>query len=153
MPATYGDFRDYMDERLASGELVVTPKARELAVRIVLRPPVGPAMRPVVETVNQITIGLLPASIRRQYGLRWDPLRGLAVRGGAEYVRRVVVPLLPPRLRLVRSARAACSAGPAGTDPTVRTGRAADPRQSGDPLSPDWRDRPPQVGRRSRRAA
>ena len=41
------------------------------------------------------------------YGLRWDPLRGLAVRGGAEYVKRVVVPLLPQRLRLVPAARAA----------------------------------------------
>ena len=28
------------------------------------------------------------ADIRRQYGFRWDPLRGAALRGGAEYVKR-----------------------------------------------------------------
>jgi hypothetical protein len=41
------------------------------------------------------------------YGFRWDPLRGLAVRGGAEYLRRIIVPVLPGRLRLVSAARAA----------------------------------------------
>ena len=107
MPRTMADFRDYMDGRLASGELVVTPRARELGIQIVLRPPVGAPLRPVVEAVNQITIGLLPESIRTEYGLRWDPVRGLAIRGGAEYVKRVLVPLLPDRLRLVPSARAA----------------------------------------------
>lgn len=107
MPATWAEFRAYMDGCLSSGELVVTPTARELGIDIVLRPPVPLAVRPVVEAVNQITIGLLPPSIRAQYGFRWDPLRGLAVRGGAEYVRRFVVPLLPERLRVVPSARAA----------------------------------------------
>ena len=48
-----------------------------------------------------------PGDIRRQYGLRWDPARALALHGGAEYVKRVVVPLLPGRLRLVPRARAA----------------------------------------------
>ena len=63
--------------------------------------------RPLLELANQITVGLLPGAIRRQYGLRWDPARALALHGGAEYVKRVVVPLLPERLRLVSSARAA----------------------------------------------
>jgi uncharacterized protein (DUF2236 family) len=63
--------------------------------------------RPLLELVNQITIGLLPREVRRMYGFRWDPLRGLAVRGGAEYLRRIVVPVLPGRLRLVPAARAA----------------------------------------------
>ena len=65
------------------------------------------AARPLLELANQITVGLLPADIRRQYGLRWDPARAVALHGGAEYVKRVVVPLLPARLRLVASARAA----------------------------------------------
>ncbi len=36
-----------------------------------------------------------------------DPARALVLWGGAEYARRVLVPLLPNRLRLVSSARAA----------------------------------------------
>jgi uncharacterized protein (DUF2236 family) len=107
MPATIEDFDAYMAAMLSGGELRVVPEARELAVQIVLRPPVPLAARPLLELANQITVGLLPPGIRRQYGLRWDPARELALHGGAEYVKRVVVPLLPARLRLVSSARAA----------------------------------------------
>ena len=74
------------------GELYVTPEARALAVDVVLHPPVPLPARPLVELVNQITVGWLPADIRRQYGFRWDPLRAVALRGGAEYVRRIAVP-------------------------------------------------------------
>jgi uncharacterized protein (DUF2236 family) len=107
MPATIEDFDAYMDGMLRGGQLRVVPAARELAVQIVLKPPVPLAARPLLELANQITVGLLPRGIRREYGLRWDPARELALHGGAEYVKRVVVPLLPPRLRLVPSARAA----------------------------------------------
>jgi uncharacterized protein (DUF2236 family) len=103
-------FDAYMAERLASDELVVTPKARELGIEIVMHPPAPAAARPLVELVNQITIGLLPPVVRRQYGFSWDPVRGLAVRGGQEYARRVLVPLLPERMRLVPSARTAAPA-------------------------------------------
>ena len=77
------------------------------ALQIVMRPPVPLRMRPVLELVNRITVGLLPARLRRQYGFAWDPVRAVAVRGGAEYTKRFVVPLLPERLRLVPSARRA----------------------------------------------
>ncbi len=107
MPETIEDFDAYWHDMLHDGDLYVSEQARQLAVQIVLRPPVPLAARPVLELVNQITIGLLPGSVRRLYGFRWDPLRGIAVRGGAEYLRRVVVPVLPTRLRWVPSARAA----------------------------------------------
>jgi uncharacterized protein (DUF2236 family) len=107
MPARIEDFDAYIAGMLGGGELRVVPEARELALQIVLRPPVPLAARPLLELANQITVGLLPPGIRRQYGLRWDPARELALHGGAEYVKRVVVPLLPARLRLVSSARAA----------------------------------------------
>jgi hypothetical protein len=45
--------------------------------------------------------------VRRAYGLSWDPARAVALHGGAEYLRRVVVPLLPERLRLAPRARMA----------------------------------------------
>jgi uncharacterized protein (DUF2236 family) len=92
MPADHAAFTGYMGRMYASGDLVVTPAARELATDIVLHPPVPWHLRPLVELVNQITTGLLPAGIRRQYGFSWDPLRGVALHGGAEYVRRVVMP-------------------------------------------------------------
>lgn len=107
MPDSIEDFEDYWHGMLRGGDLYVSDEARSLAVQIVLRPPVPLAARPLLELVNQITIGLLPGSVRRLYGFRWDPVRGLAVRGGAEYLRRLVVPVLPSRLRLVPSARAA----------------------------------------------
>jgi uncharacterized protein (DUF2236 family) len=107
MPRDWPAFRDYMEQMLSSGDLVVTDSARALATEIVLHPPAPLVARPLVELVNQITIGLLPADLRRQYGLRWNPLRGLALSGGAEYARHVLIPLAPRRLRLIPQARAA----------------------------------------------
>ncbi len=107
MPADIDAFDDYVHRMLNGDDLFVTPAARELAIQIVMRPPVPLARKPVLELVNFITVGLLPAQLRRMYGLAWDPLRSLALRGGAEYAKRVFVPLAPPRLRLVPSARAA----------------------------------------------
>jgi uncharacterized protein (DUF2236 family) len=107
MPKDAAAFEAYMAERYASPELVVTPQARELAVGIVLRPPVPLHLRPVLELVNQITVGLLPPRVREQYGFSWDPVRAVALHGGAEYVKRVVVPVLPERMRMLPLARAA----------------------------------------------
>ena len=89
MPEEIEGFEAYMAERYASPELVVTPQARELAVDIVLRPDVPLQWKPVVELVNQITVGLLPSGVRRLYGFRWDPLRALTLRSSAEVIRRL----------------------------------------------------------------
>ena len=48
---------------------------------------------------------LLPARVRTGYGLRWDPARTLALKANQRYVRRLVLPFLPERVRLVPSAR------------------------------------------------
>lgn len=105
MPAGIRDFDAYMRGMLEGPDLYVTSAARELALKIVLQPPVPLIRRPVLELVNFVTVGLLPAQLRRQYGLSWDPLRSLMLRGGAEYAKRVLVPLAPGRLRFVSSAR------------------------------------------------
>ena len=110
MPATLDDFRAYGEAMLTGGRLVVTPWSRSRARDIVLDPPVPFVVEPLVETVNFITIALLPEPIRSQYGFAGLPpawLRRLVVAGGAEYVKRFVVPFLPSRMRLVPSARAA----------------------------------------------
>jgi uncharacterized protein (DUF2236 family) len=99
MPDSLGD---YVGEMLAGPDLHVTAEARSLSIRIVLHPPVPLAARPLLEVANFVTVGLLPGRLRREYGLRWDPARTLVVAGGAEYVKRLVVPLLPSRLRFAR---------------------------------------------------
>jgi uncharacterized protein (DUF2236 family) len=106
MPADIRAFDAYMRRMLEGDELFVTSAARELALQIVMRPPVPLTKRPVLELVNFITVGLLPPRLRRQFGLSWDPLRALMLRGGAEYAKRVLVPPAPGRLRFVSSAQA-----------------------------------------------
>lgn len=107
MPASHADFHTYMNEMIASDDLFVTDAARELGIQIVLHPPVPLATRPLLELANFVTVGLLPAPIRRAYRLSWDPARELALRSGAECAKRFVLPLLPARLRLISSARTA----------------------------------------------
>jgi uncharacterized protein (DUF2236 family) len=99
MPETIEDFDAYMRSMVASDLLAVDDEARELAVQIVMNPPVPLPALPALKLANQITIGLLPSRIRRMYDLSWDPARGLAVRAGAEYTRRLVMPLLPRFMR------------------------------------------------------
>jgi len=107
MPATLDELDDYRLEMLEGGHLFVSDWARERARAIVLAPPVPWLARPVLETVNFITIALLPDTIREQYGFSPLPpavVRKALVAGGAVYGKRAVVPFLPARLRYVRAA-------------------------------------------------
>ena len=106
MPLSGADFDAYMAGMLAGDDLFVSERARELAIGIVLHPPVPLHLRPMRELVNQITVGLLPPRVRRMYGFSWDPVRSVALHGGAEYVKRVLVPLLPGRIASPRVAAA-----------------------------------------------
>ncbi|MGO9248281.1 MAG: oxygenase MpaB family protein [Solirubrobacteraceae bacterium] len=111
MPATLADLDAYRTRMLEGDELLVTDWARRRARQIVLAPPVPLLARPILETVNFVTIALLPDPIREQYGFSPLPppvMRKALVAGGADYVKRAVIPFLPSRLRLVPSARAAC---------------------------------------------
>jgi uncharacterized protein (DUF2236 family) len=110
MPGTLEELDAYRSRMLDGDELHVTDWARRRARKIVLDPPVPLLARPILETVNFATVALLPDSIREQYGFSALPpvaLRKALVAGGADYLKRAVIPLLPDRLRLVPSARAA----------------------------------------------
>ena len=91
----------------ASGDLFVTRRRARAGDR---HRPEAAGARAVrgrcVELVNQITVGLLPGGLRRQYGFRWDPLRGAraARRRG---VRPAAARLLAPR-RAGRAGRLDC---------------------------------------------
>jgi uncharacterized protein (DUF2236 family) len=104
LPATIDDLDAYRRRMLAGDRLFVTDWARRQAKRIVLDPPLPWQARPLVETVNFVTVALLPDEIRRQYEFSSLPpvlVRKAVVAGGAEYVKRAVIPFLPARLRLV----------------------------------------------------
>ncbi len=110
MPDTLADLDDYRREMLEGDTLLVTDWARQRAREIVLEPPVPWIAQPLLQTANFITIALLPDRIRREYGFAPLPpaaMRKALVAGGAEYVKRAVIPFMPERLRLVPAARAA----------------------------------------------
>jgi uncharacterized protein (DUF2236 family) len=107
MPGTVRELDDYRASMLEGDRLHVSRWARERARKIVLEPPVPWIARPVRDTVNFITIGLLPDRIREAYGFAPVPpplVRKALVAGGAAYIKRAVMPLLPERVRLVRPA-------------------------------------------------
>ena len=110
MPADLDALDEYRAEMLAGERLHVSHWARQRAREIVLSPPVPLAARPLLELANSVTIGLLPDRIRSEYGFAPLPppfVRKALVAGGAQYVRRALLPVLPDRLRLVPAARAA----------------------------------------------
>jgi uncharacterized protein (DUF2236 family) len=98
MPPTLADFRSYMEQMLDSDEICVTDTAREIA-HTVLHPPLPLVLRPAMEAVALVTASLMPPSLRREYGLAWDPVRATLLLGSREWVRRIAMPLLPGRLR------------------------------------------------------
>ncbi len=110
MPDTLEELDQYRREMLEGDTLLVTDWARRRAREIVLEPPIPWMIQPLLQTANFITIALLPDRIRAEYGfhpLPPAPVRKAVVAGGAEYVKRVLIPFLPDRLRLVPAARAA----------------------------------------------
>jgi uncharacterized protein (DUF2236 family) len=107
MPDTLADLDDYRREMLEGDTLLVTDWARRRAREIVLEPPIPWVAQPLLQTANFITIALLPDRIRDEYGFLPLPpaaVRKAVVAGGAEYVKRVLIPFLPDRLRLVPAA-------------------------------------------------
>lgn len=110
MPADLAALDEYRELMYASGRLHVSDWARTRAREIVLEPPVPLQLRPLVEAVNYVTVALLPAQIRDQYGfapIPPAPIRGLTVVAAAEYTKRVLLPLLPASLRQLPVARTA----------------------------------------------
>ena len=63
MPRTYDGHREYVNAMLTSGDLVVSPQARELSRRVILNPPIPAALFAVKELVNQITVDSLPGDL------------------------------------------------------------------------------------------
>jgi uncharacterized protein (DUF2236 family) len=71
-PADHAGFRAYMRERIASDELHVTDRAREIATMVAFELPVPAHRRPVLSILNHAIVGTLPARARREYRLSWN---------------------------------------------------------------------------------
>jgi uncharacterized protein (DUF2236 family) len=104
-PDTYSDFAAYF-ERTIEHTLEATAAAHHVA-DIALNPLSLPRLAaPLLELMSAPTVGLLPPRLREDLGLRWSPGRDRMLRLTAHACRRSL-PLLPHRLRHVRSARQA----------------------------------------------
>lgn len=97
-PAMLRDFDQYVREMLAAGEVRVSERARDLA-RLVVRPRLRLLPGPVMVPFEIVTTGLLPDSLRDDYGLAWGRRQQRAFRLAVAAVPRIVA-LTPPVLRV-----------------------------------------------------
>ena len=83
-PADHAAFRAYMRERLASDDLHVTPRAREIATFVAFELPMPAHRLPALAVINHAIVGTLPRRAREEYGLPWsrvDEARLVALTG------------------------------------------------------------------------
>jgi uncharacterized protein (DUF2236 family) len=94
-PRDYGEFRDYMRERIASRDLFVTDEARELGRRVAFDLPLPAARRAALPAINLMVTGSLPKRVRRLYGIPWSAAHEAAYQAlvRSHRLSRPVVPL------------------------------------------------------------
>ncbi len=97
-PERLSDFDAYVRRMIQDGPVKVTEQGRALG-RLVLRPRLRLLPGPVMIPFEVVTAGLLPASLREQYGLPWGAGQRRAFRLAVAAVPRVVA-LTPPLLRV-----------------------------------------------------
>jgi uncharacterized protein (DUF2236 family) len=104
LPSSLADLRADMRHRVASGEVAVSPTARQLR-DAVLYPARFPP-RWIWDAAHLVSFSLLPPAIRSGYEIPWNPRRQRAVERFAVVSRRLL-PLVPPALRYMPQARSA----------------------------------------------
>jgi uncharacterized protein (DUF2236 family) len=102
-PASYAEYRAYVERKLGSNQLYVTPQAHELGRRVAFDLPVPRLRAPALRLINFAIIGLLPQRARELYDLPWDGGRQRAFRGLAASLR-ATARVTPRRLRRGASA-------------------------------------------------
>ncbi|WP_310964985.1 oxygenase MpaB family protein [Nocardioides terrisoli] len=98
-PATGLDFEEWMAAWFRSDRMHLTDEARVVGRAIARDMPVPITLRVGIRATNLVVQGMLPASVRRLYGLRWTPAHERAFRAAAAGVRRSQA-VVPDRLRL-----------------------------------------------------
>ena len=99
IPPTLAAFRDYFAAQVAGETITVTEPARHVAAAIVEAALPAP-MRVLVPAHRLSTAGLLPPRLREEYGLRWGPVREIALPVAARSVRLAAAPVLLAASRL-----------------------------------------------------
>jgi uncharacterized protein (DUF2236 family) len=103
VPGSLADFDRYMDRMLSGNEIAVGPTARTLAKEILCPSPW--VLKPAAPLFRLVTAGLLPAQLRKAYGLGWNKRKEKIFRSFAKGIRGLL-PLVPGPLRIVPNARA-----------------------------------------------
>jgi uncharacterized protein (DUF2236 family) len=131
MPLTLTELRAEMASMIASGEVRVSPTARSLAPSVMY--PTAFPPRFVWDAAHLVSMSVMPAALRRQYGIPWSAARERGLRRAAS-VSRALLPLVPAPLRFVpqyRSAsRRAKEAGSRGVARHDTNGERASARSS-----------------------
>jgi uncharacterized protein (DUF2236 family) len=97
LPDDWAAFAAYKEAMWDSAILTVSPAARALAQKILA----GPGMWPAVpESYRALTIGLLPARLRRDFGFSYGDRERRAADHALRWARRIY-PLVPMRVRYV----------------------------------------------------
>src|SRR5262249_41863636 len=105
-PPSLPEFRTYMRDMVRGPALAVGPASRAIAASL-LDPPLPPGLRQLAGSTRLLTVGLLPAAIRRRYGYTWTPARERAL----GLITAAIRPALPALPRLARQFPAARRAG------------------------------------------
>jgi uncharacterized protein (DUF2236 family) len=102
VPATYREFKQWFDGKIASPDLHATEHALEMAPLVALRQPVPLPARLNLETQNLIVKGTLPERVRQIFGIRWTGAHETAFRSISAAHRRAR-PAMPRQLRRGRN--------------------------------------------------
>lgn len=97
-PAGFREFGAYLTEMMSTGPVRVDARARELAAQV-LRPRLRLLPSPAMIPFEVVTAGLLPPTLREQYGLRWGPRQQKAYRLAVKTLPRVIA-FTPPLFRV-----------------------------------------------------
>jgi uncharacterized protein (DUF2236 family) len=124
LPSNYAAMRQYLDQAIASQEVVVS--AGECTItQTILFPPVPWHRKPVWALVRLLAAGQLPAPIREGYGLRWswrDRL-GFGLVSGICRLTRFLLPSILGRSLMItfaeRRARGELTETPARSAPSM----------------------------------
>jgi uncharacterized protein (DUF2236 family) len=93
LPRTLREFREYFAAQIAGPEITVTPPAHDVG-RVIVEADLPQPMRLLVPAHRLACAGLLPARLRREYGLRWTPVHANTLPLAARAMRVATAPVL-----------------------------------------------------------
>jgi uncharacterized protein (DUF2236 family) len=104
IPSSVEVFDDYMSDILANGGILPGPTARNLAADVLYPSPW--ILKPGGPVFRLATVGLLPATLREGYGLKWNERKERTFLAVAKTIR-LLVSVMPGLIRIVPNARTA----------------------------------------------